>query len=33
MPPGRFLSDAEIERLEGWPEVMARDEQRNEKCR
>jgi TnpA family transposase/methylmalonyl-CoA mutase cobalamin-binding subunit len=22
MPPGRFLSDAEIERLEGWPEAI-----------
>ena len=24
MPPGRFLSDAEIERLEGWPETIER---------
>jgi hypothetical protein len=24
MPPGRFLSDAEIERLEGWPEAIER---------
>jgi TnpA family transposase len=24
MPPGRFLSDAEIERLEGWPERIER---------
>ncbi len=24
MPPGRFLSDAEIERLEGWPESIER---------
>ncbi len=26
MPPGRFLSDAEIERLEGWPEAIDRRE-------
>jgi TnpA family transposase len=24
MPPGRFLSDAEVERLEGWPEAIDR---------
>ena len=24
MPPGRFLSDAEIERLEGWPGAIKR---------
>src|SRR3954452_16125053 len=24
MPPGRFLSDAEIERLEAWPEAIER---------
>ena len=24
MPPGGFLSDAEIERLEGWPEAIER---------
>ncbi len=24
MPPGRFLSDAETERLEGWPETIER---------
>ncbi len=26
MPPGRFLSDAEIERLEGWPEAIDRED-------
>ena len=26
MPPGRFLSDAEIERLAGWPEAIERRE-------
>lgn len=26
MPPGRFLSDAEIQRLEGWPESIERRE-------